>query len=49
MGSVRLINIGRLYGLTGNNAVKVGNDLAEVATLDNAYLDFSDGALLASA
>lgn len=43
MGSVRLINIGRLYGLTGNNAVKVGNDLAEVATLDNAYLDFSDG------
>ena len=40
---MRLINIGRLYGLTGNNAVKVGNDLAEVATLDNAYLDFSDG------
>ena len=43
MGSVRLINIGRLYGITENNDVKIGKDLADIQILENAYLEFSDG------
>lgn len=43
MGSARLVNIGRLYGITENNNPKIGADLAEISVLENAYIEFNDG------
>ncbi|MEZ4842967.1 MAG: imidazolonepropionase [Bacteroidia bacterium] len=40
---LRLINIGKLYGITDNNSPKTGNDLAVVNCLEHAYLDFKHG------
>ena len=45
MGVTRLINIGKLYGVTTSNDPKRGSDLAEVGVVDNAYLDMYQGSI----
>lgn len=43
MGLVRLINIGRLYGITEDNLPKTGKDMSEVTEIQDAFIDFLDG------
>ncbi len=42
MAKRRLINIGKLYGVTYSNPPKIKEELAELRTIPNAYLEFED-------
>ncbi len=42
MAKTRLINIGILYGITQNNAPKLGAELAKLGILEEAYLEFEE-------
>jgi imidazolonepropionase len=45
MALTRLINIGKLYGITSSNHPKRGKEMAQVEAIENAFLDMNDGVI----